>query len=160
MPRTLPTGWAVALLATAALAALAAAPPLVGGEAGRVLHGAFSFVCHQLPDRSPHLGGGPTALCHRCWGMLLGLAVGLALSPGLGAARLEALARGRRQGLWLALAAVPTGLDWALGAAGVWANTAASRLGTGAVVGLMAGAVLAANLLAPPRRALSPTPAS
>ena len=73
-------------------------------------------------------------------------------------AGLEALARSRRQLLWLALSAVPTGLDWLLGATGAWANTPASRLGTGAVVGAVAGAILAANLLAPPRRTLSPTP--
>jgi len=123
---------------------------VLGGEAGHVVRHAFSAVCHQIPERSPHLAGGPIALCHRCSGILLGLLAGLAVAPGVGRAALAGVARGG-QGRWLAAAVVPTAVDWALGALEVWANTPLSRTATGALFGVVAGAILAANLLAPSR---------
>lgn len=152
----LPVSWLVAVGAVGTLAVLAALPPVVGGEAGHVLHHAFSAVCHQLPDRSPHLAGGPIALCHRCFGILLGLVAGVAAAPALGAVRLGRVA-GAAQARWLVAALVPTAADWALGASGVWPNTPLSRMATGAVFGLVAGGVLAANLLTV-RRTPSPHP--
>ncbi len=139
-------GWVVALGASAGLALAAVSAPLVGGEAGAVMHAAFSSVCHQLADRSPHVAGGPIALCHRCSGILGGLVFGLAAAPLLGRRLLASLTT-KAQGRWLLLAVLPTAVDWALGASGVWANTPTSRVLTGAVFGLVAGGVLAANLL-------------
>ena len=152
----LSAGWAVAAATALGLVALAASPPFVGAEAGAVVRHAFSAVCHQLPGRSPHVGGVALALCHRCGGVVVGLALGLALAPALGAGRLAGLARSA-QGRWLAAAAVPAGLDWAVGALGLWANTPASRALTGAVFGLVAGAVLAANLLTASSRRPAPS---
>lgn len=142
------TGWSLALGATVALAVLAALPPIVGGQPGAFIHHAFSAVCHQIPERSPHLMGDPAALCHRCSGILLGLIGGLALSPFIGRGGLRRVARSSQVG-WLLLAGVPTSIDWAVGALGWWANTPASRTLTGALFGLVAGGILAANLLTP-----------
>ena len=150
-PRPLSLGWTVALSGATALAVLALLPPVVGGEVGAALHHAFGAVCHQLPERSPHLAGGPIALCHRCFGVAVGLAAGVAAAPALSAS-LRQRVRGSAQGRWLIVAALPTALDWSLGALGVWANTPASRGLTGAVFGLVAGAVLAVNLLHAPAR--------
>ena len=150
------TGWAVALSAAGSLAVLAALAPVVGGEVGAVLHHAFSAVCHQIPERSPHLAGDPVALCHRCVGILLGLIAGLAAVPMLGA-RLGAI-RSRAQARWLALAAVPTLLDWSATALGLWTNTPLSRSLTGAVLGVTAGVFLGASLLAAPRPSPTPSP--
>jgi uncharacterized membrane protein len=138
---------------------LAASPPWLGAEAAAVVRHGFSVVCHQLPGRSPHVDGVALALCHRCWGVLGGLALGLAAAPVLGPGRLAAVARGA-QARWLVAAAVPTALDWLVGAVGLWTNTPLSRGLTGAIFGLVAGVVLAANLLAVPRRRPSPTLAS
>lgn len=149
-----PLGWLVALGAASTLVVAAVLPPVVGGEAGHVLRHAFSVVCHQIPERSPHLAGGPVALCHRCSGVLLGLVAGLAMAPGLGRGALDRVASSA-QGRWVALAVVPMALDWALGALGLWANTPLSRSLTGTLFGVVAGAVLAANLLAV--RSSSPT---
>ena len=151
-PRRVSTGWAVALGGTAALAVLAASAPVVGGDAGAWIHHAFSVACHQIPERSPHLAGGPIALCHRCSGILAGLVLGIGVAPLL-SARLHSLVHRSRQGRWLVAALVPTALDWALGAFGVWANTPVSRVSTGVIFGLAAGVVLGANLLRP-----QPTP--
>ena len=60
-PGTLTVGWAVALSAVGALAVLAVIPPALGGDAGAMLHHAFAAVCHQMPERSLHLHGGPIA---------------------------------------------------------------------------------------------------
>lgn len=144
---TFTTGWGVALGAAGTLAILAVLPPVLGGEPGAFLHHAFAAVCHQIPERSPHLAGGPIALCHRCSGILAGLLAGLALAPLVGASRLAEVRRGP-QGRWLLAALVPTAVDWGLGALGVWVNTPLSRTLTGALFGAAAGLILAANLLA------------
>lgn len=157
-----PRPWALASAAVAALLGVVLAAPLLG-EAGGAVRFAFSHVCHQMPERSLWIGGGPVALCHRCLGVLAGLAGGVVAGPLV--PRLGALGR-VRAGRWLALAALPMAVDWLLGAAGVWANTPASRLATGALFGVTAGLFLAEALLArsadepaaPPRPSLSPSP--
>ena len=150
--------WVAASAAVAALLAAALAAALVGGEGGAAVRFAFSHVCHQLPERSVWLGGGPVALCHRCLGVLAGLSGGAVVAPLV--PRLRALG-GVRAGRWLALAVLPGAVDWLFGAAGVWANTPASRLATGALFGVVAGLFLAEALLAPPRPSFAhPTPSS
>lgn len=159
MTRSAPVslGWAVASVGAAALVVLAVLPPLLGGAPGAGLHRLFSFVCHQMPERSLHLHGAPVALCHRCLGIAGGFAGGLLAAPLLTRRLRQWVARGA-QACWLAAAALPTAVDWLLGATGVWANVPASRALTGAVFGVVAGVVLACNLLAPPRASsLSPS---
>ncbi|MEM1117202.1 MAG: DUF2085 domain-containing protein [Bacteroidota bacterium] len=155
--RSVTTGWIVASAAGLGLLALSVVPPILGGSAGHIVHEAFGFVCHQIPERSLHLGGGPVALCHRCLGILMGLVAGLAGALALSPRRLRRITRSA-QGRWLVLAGIPTTVDWALGALGIWANTPLSRMLTGALFGVVVGVVLAANLLAPPRFSSSPTP--
>lgn len=147
---TPPLGWTVALAAVGTLAVAAVLPALLGGTVGAGVHAAFSAVCHQIPDRSPHLLGNPIALCDRCFGILVGLVAGVAVAPVLGRDLVSRIVAGA-QPLWLVAAAVPTALDWALGALSVLENTQPSRVLTGALFGIAAGAILGANLLAPPR---------
>ena len=150
-------GWSLAAAGSAALLAAAALPALASGPLAEAVHAAFGGVCHQIADRSPHLAGEPLALCHRCTGMLAGLAAGAALAPLVlrpisRAARglLSRVPRQHRAGLVLLFAAVPTTLDWALGASGLLANTPASRTLTAAVLGLAAGLIIARELLRRP----------
>lgn len=155
-----PRGWTLAVAVGFGLVGLAASPAFLGAEAGAAVRHAFSAVCHQIPDRTPHVSGEALALCHRCSGMVVGLALGILGAPGLGPGRLGAIARSPQAG-WLGVAVAPTAIDWALGATGVVVNTPASRLLTGAVFGLAAGLILGANLLgASNRRApvLTPSP--
>ena len=143
-----------AALGVAALLALAASPGVLPAEAGRAVHGGFGWLCHQIPERSPHLGGVPWALCHRCVGILAGVLAGLVVAPVLPARALAVLAH-LRPGRVVVLALVPLAVDWSLGAFGVWANTPVSRLATGAVFGAAAGLVLALAL-----RPAAPAPSS
>lgn len=158
--RPIATGWAVATATALGVTTLAVLPPFLGPEAGAVVHHAFSLVCHQLPDRSLHIGDAPVALCHRCLGITVGMAVGLLAAPLAGSPVLRAVVRGV-QARWLVLAGLPTAVDWALEVLNLWANTPWSRTLTGALFGVVAGVILAANLVTPPRLAHpfpSPTP--
>ena len=145
--RSLPRAWLAALALALAAVALAALPPFVGTGLRGVLMALFDPLCHQLPSRSFHVGGVPFALCHRCFGIAAGLAAGLALAP-LVRHRLPAV-NGADGLLWIALGALPIGLDWGLEALGLWANTPGSRLLSGASFGLVAGVVIAHTLMTP-----------
>ena len=157
-------GWLAFTPLVAGVVALAFVPPFVDGMARAGLMHGFSFVCHQIPERSPAMGGVPIALCHRCTGILGGLAVGLAAAPLLMSAASAAGRRllggvpGRhRAAVGLLLALIPTTVDWALGATGIWANTPLSRVLTGAIFGIVAGLLIGRAFLAPSRASLTLT---
>jgi uncharacterized membrane protein len=148
--RLRPGRWGLAVTACVLVLGLAALPPFVGAEGQAVLRAAFRFVCHQQPARSFAVGGVPFAVCHRCTGVLAGLLAGAVLLPlvvrgGRGRFPFE----GSRAGRWLLAALIPLGVDWALGATGIWANPPWSRTLTGAVFGLVAGIVFARAVALP-----------
>ncbi len=66
-----------------------------GSALARATHLAFRPLCHQLPERSFAFGGAPLCVCHRCFGIYLGLFVGGLL------ALLGARADLGRRGPWL-----------------------------------------------------------
>ncbi len=119
------------------------ATPLLGGAWQAGLMQAFHAVCHQLPDRSFHLGGAPLAVCHRCTGIYAGLFAGALLFPLL--YRYDDWIW--RYTRWLLLASLaPMGVDWTGDVAGLFANTPVSRAGTGAVFGLFVSYLLVRGL--------------
>jgi len=65
----------VALVATVWLAVLVAAPVLPSSMAA-LTYSVGSFICHQLPERSFHLGATQLPVCARCLGIYAGLAIG------------------------------------------------------------------------------------
>jgi uncharacterized membrane protein len=94
----------------------------------------FSFVCHQIPERSFHLAGHPFGVCSRCTGLYTGFAVAALIYP---------LARSLRRTdtpsrLWLVLATLPLLIDFALGYFSIWENTHLSRFLTGALLSSVA----------------------
>ncbi|MCU1289679.1 MAG: Protein of unknown function transrane [Acidobacteria bacterium] len=91
----------------------------------------FSYVCHQMPERSFHLAEHPFAVCSRCFGVYFGLFAGFVVYPLLvKIEKTEPLPR-----FWLFLAMIPIGIDWTLGVFGIWENTHWSRFITGAILG-------------------------
>ena len=140
--RVPPAPLALAAFAVAVLLGLAASPGWLPPDLGATVHGGFAWLCHQLPARSPHTHGVPWALCHRCLGILAGVGLGLAMSPARAVAAVDRL----RPGRLVVAALVPMAVDWGLTALGLWTNTPASRIATGAVFGLAAGVVLALAL--------------
>lgn len=131
--------WGGTLVATALLVGLATLPPFVDGGWRVMLMQAFSMVCHQIPERSPHLYDVQLAVCHRCYGIYWGLP--LAVVAFLWLRRWDG--RIDRYARYVVLAGVLVpGTDWLVDLAGLWTNTPASRLVTGSVFGLMAGTYL------------------
>ena len=144
--------WTVAAFAATGMLAVSLSPPWLPAGPAHAVDAAFSWLCHQLPERTLHVHGTPVALCHRCLGLLAGLVGGIALAP-LAPKVVRRLVEARRQVRVLVVATLPVAVDWALGVTGVWANTPWSRSATGALFGLAAGAMIGMALLAGPAQA-------
>ena len=129
----------------ATVVALAASPPFLPETWRAVVMSAFAPSCHQLPARSPHIGGVPIAVCDRCSGIYLGVALGMAV------ARLAhpvwKRVRPYRHHLLLA-ALAPLGLDWIAGVLGLGVHSLWSRAATGLGFGLTASSFMMHTLLA------------
>jgi len=111
--------------------AIVLAPVVSGSSFGSSLYSFFSYICHQMPERSLHLGGHPLAVCTRCFGVYFGLLAGLLAYPlWRRIDDIEPLPR-----FWLFLSLVPIGIDWSLTVFGIWENTHLSRFLTGTILG-------------------------
>ncbi|MGQ0542209.1 MAG: DUF2085 domain-containing protein [Blastocatellia bacterium] len=111
-------------------------PPLfaVNGleSAAKLVFNFFSYICHQIPERSFHFLGHQHGVCSRCFGVYFGLLLGVAIYPlWRKIEEIEPLPR-----YWLFLSLVPIGIDWSLGVFGIWENTQLSRFVTGLILGL------------------------
>lgn len=95
----------------------------------------FSTICHQIPERSPHIYGIALGVCHRCYGVYLGLP--------LAAFTFVLLSRFRVAAAWLRMllfgSLVLLAIDWGAPLLGLWHNTAVTRMGTGLLFGAVAG---------------------
>jgi uncharacterized membrane protein len=101
---------------------------------GLTIYRAFSYVCHQIPERSFFVHGHPFAVCSRCTGLYAGFTVAVIVYPLLRSLRqTEAPAR-----KWLFLAAAPLAIDFMVGFLGIWNNTHFSRFASGALLGSVA----------------------
>lgn len=91
----------------------------------------FSYLCHQMPERSFYLDDHPLAVCARCFGFYGGFFLGIIIYPIIRTLReTEPLPR-----FWLFAAMIPMGVDWSLTFFGIWENTHYSRLVTGLILG-------------------------
>jgi uncharacterized membrane protein len=98
------------------------------------IYKAFSFVCHQIPERSFHLSGYQFGVCSRCTGLYLGFAVAALIYPlACSLKRTDTPPR-----VWLILAAAPLAIDFSLTYFGIWSNTHLSRFSTGALLSSVA----------------------
>jgi uncharacterized membrane protein len=98
------------------------------------IYRAFSYVCHQIPERSFFIAGHPFAVCSRCTGLYAGFAAATFAYPLVRSLRhTEAPPR-----KWLFLAAAPLAIDFAVSYLGIWENTHSSRFATGALLGAVA----------------------
>ena len=94
----------------------------------------FSFVCHQIPERSFHLAGHQFGVCSRCTGLYVGFAVAALVYPlARSLQRTDTPSR-----LWLMLATLPLLIDFGLGYFSIWENTHLSRFLTGALLSSVA----------------------
>ena len=92
----------------------------------------FSYICHQIPERSFHIEGESFGVCSRCFGVYFGLVFGFAIYPlWRNITEIEPLPR-----FWLFLSLIPIGIDWSLTVFGIWENTHFSRFITGLILGV------------------------
>jgi len=120
----------MAMIFAAPLAAWRAEAHATGAaQISSFIYATFSYVCHQLPERSFHVAGHKLAVCSRCTGIYGGFAFAVLLYPL--ARRLDHTETASR--IWLILAALPLAIDFALGYFNIWPNTHASRFITGAL---------------------------
>src|SRR5947209_6439354 len=77
--------WAVTSLIALAILGLIVGAPIAqaSGHPGfaAAIYKTFSFVCHQIPERSFHLDGHQFAVCSRCTGLYAGFAVAALVYP-------------------------------------------------------------------------------
>jgi len=99
-----------------------------------IIYGAFSRLCHQIPDRSFFTAGHQFAVCARCTGLYLGFTVVALCYPLVRSLRRTDMPPRR----WLFAAAVPLLVDFGLGYFGLWENTHLSRFLTGVLLGSVA----------------------
>ena len=130
--------WAATSAIAISIVGLIAGAPLAQAhghpEFASTIYKAFSFVCHQIPERSFHLAGHQFGVCSRCTGLYSGFAVASLIYP---------LARSLKRTdtpsrIWLILAAAPLAIDFALGYFSIWPNTHLSRFSTGALLSSVA----------------------
>jgi uncharacterized membrane protein len=130
--------WAIVLtLAIVILAAIVGAPLLIAGGHSTfafTIYKVFSFVCHQIPERSFHVAGYKFAVCSRCTGIYAGFALAALSYPLVRSLKLTETPRL----IWLFLAVTPLAIDWSLGYFSIWQNNHVSRVSTGALFGATA----------------------
>jgi uncharacterized membrane protein len=130
--------WSIVACGSLAVVALIVGAPLAlsTGHAllAQSIYQAFSYVCHQIPDRSFFIAGHQFAACARCTGIYAGFMAAALFYPLVKSLRqIETPAR-----KWLFLAAAPLAIDFSLTFLGIWNNTYLSRFATGALLGSVA----------------------
>ena len=92
----------------------------------------FSYICHQMPERSFHIAAEPFGVCSRCFGVYFGLVAGFVIYPfWQDISEIEPLPR-----FWLFASMIPIGIDWSLTVFGIWENNHLSRFVTGLILGV------------------------
>ncbi|PSQ97947.1 MAG: hypothetical protein BRD55_00670 [Bacteroidetes bacterium SW_9_63_38] len=136
--------WSGMLVLTSGLLALALSPPLLSPTWRAAVMTVFDPVCHQIPVRSPLLGGVQVAVCDRCVGIYVGIVLGIA-SAGWGQRVWKKLNHHVRYVMLGSL--VPLGVDWIGPMLGLWTNIPESRALTGMVFGTVVASFTGDQLL-------------
>lgn len=147
--RLLPSAFAAGAAIWAVV--LGAAPLLATWTAlgAAVIYAAGSLICHQMPERSFHLGPSQLPVCARCFGLYVGVALGALAWSILGARRARSLSRNVVIGIVVA-AGAPTAFTVLTAIAGIldppnlW--RAGLALPLGAAAGVVVGAVASGHL--------------
>lgn len=98
-------------------------------------HPLFAHVCHQIPDRSFHVGGVPLPVCARCTGIYFGFLLGCV--PFAASRLLSTRWTTPPRRSTLLLAALPVLLEGGMEISGLWAGVPLARCVTGAIFGMV-----------------------
>ena len=128
------TVWTVTLCVVAVWVITIVAPPFLmnAGISASPIYAFFSYICHQIPERSFHILEHQFAVCSRCFGVYFGLLAGIVTYPLWRAIdSIDPLPR-----FWLLLSLLPISIDWSLGVFGIWDNNHLTRFITGLILGV------------------------
>ena len=130
--------WLIVATGSVAVMALIIGAPLAfkAGHPlwGQAIYRMFTYVCHQIPERSFFIAEHQFAVCARCTGLYAGFTLATLVYPLVRSLReIEAPAR-----KWLFIAAAPLAIDFTVGFLGIWNNTHSSRFATGTLLGAVA----------------------
>jgi uncharacterized membrane protein len=137
------------LLASVALliviTTVAAPVALAEGHAwfSSAIYKVFSYLCHQLPERSFHLAGHQFAVCSRCTGLYAGFAFATLALPLVRSLKRTDTPRV----IWLLLSAVPLAIDFGVTYFEIWQNNHFTRVTTGALFGAVAAIYVVPGLI-------------
>ena len=126
--------WVIALVVTTAWQLIIVSPPILldSGFSAAPIYTFYSYICHQIPERSFHVLGHQFAVCSRCFGVYFGLLAGvLTYRFWRPVDSIEPLPR-----FWLFLSLIPITIDWSLGVLDIWDNNHFSRFVTGLILGV------------------------
>jgi uncharacterized membrane protein len=130
--------WIVLSLTTLTIVAAIVAAPLAQASNhlafSSAIYKTFSFLCHQIPERSFHLAGQQFAVCSRCTGLYSGFTMAILTYPLFRSLRNTETPRI----IWLFASALPLALDFSLTYFGIWQNNHFTRFTTGALFGAVA----------------------
>jgi uncharacterized membrane protein len=113
------------------LGLIVAAPLLASSNLSSSIYTFFSYICHQISERSLHIAGHQMAVCSRCFGVYVGLALGTLVYPlWRRVDEIDPIPR-----IWLFLSLIPITIDWSLTIFGIWENTHLTRFVTGSILG-------------------------
>ena len=121
----------VAFLAVAWVVLIVAGPILPAAPAG-MLSACGSRICHQISERSFHLGAAQLPVCARCLGIYAGFAIGLIVALSASLRR----PRGLTSGVLVAVGALPTAITLLLEWAGLWPTSNLTRAVAGVPLGV------------------------
>jgi uncharacterized membrane protein len=134
------------VLLTLTWVALVLAAPVIafGAPTSALVYGFGSLICHQRPERSFHIAAAQLPVCARCFGLYMGVPIGLmitGLPPAVNGLRIAIVA-----------AAMPTLITWGSEVLGLWSPDNVTRF----VAALPLGAAFAVTVnyvgCAPQRR--------
>jgi uncharacterized membrane protein len=138
IPRVEVFVWLAIVSFSLAIVALIVAAPIAAAQGhpgfASAVYKTFSYLCHQIPERSFHLEGHPFAVCSRCTGLYAGFAFAALGYPWLRPLKQTDTPRI----IWLLLAAAPLVIDFTLGYFSIWQNNHVTRVMTGALLGAVA----------------------
>ena len=103
----------------------------------------FSYLCHQIPERSFHIGQNKFAVCSRCTGLYAGFALATLALPLVRPVKKTHTPRI----IWLLLSVVPLVIDFALTYFGVWENNHFTRVVTAVLFGAVSAAFIVPGLI-------------
>ena len=130
--------WLGLLSLSGAVVLLASLPPFLALPWRFVMMESFSALCHQLPERSFHIHDASLAVCHRCYGIYLGLFGGSVFLTILPESVLKRRWLVRATMIALAIMCI----DWILPFLDLGQNTMQSRFITGVLFGIAGGGLL------------------